>query len=112
MPLGGQAGRRSCAIGNDWKGAGVRAGYWVLKKVFEQLRLLISSPTQTNCPVLPLLASSSAAASSQDCPWVPAGKVKQQGGGQAQEGVTLGVRGPAGCLGINRVIVLLYHLIN
>lgn len=32
--------------------------------------------------------------------------------GQAEEGVTLGVRGPAGCLGIYRMMVVLYHLIN
>lgn len=32
--------------------------------------------------------------------------------GQAEEGVTLRVRRPAGCLGIYRMMVVLYHLIN
>lgn len=81
-------------MGNDLKGTGNNVGYLVLKKVSKNLPLLISSPTQTSCPMLYLPASSSAPASSQDSPWARAGEVREQGGGEskAKEGVTMGVR--------------------
>lgn len=71
-------------MGNDLKGTGNRVGYLVLKKVSKNLPLLISSPTQTSCPMLYLPASSSAPASSQDCPWARAGEVREQGGERAR----------------------------
>lgn len=40
---------RSWTLGNDLKGTGNRAGYLELKKVSQNLPLLLSSPTQTSC---------------------------------------------------------------
>lgn len=88
-------------MGNDLEGAGNRAGYLVLKMVSKNLLLLISSPTKLAvCPMLHLPASSSAPASSQDCLWARAGEVREPDGAPGKEGVTLGVRESAGCLGI------------
>lgn len=83
----------------------------VLRKVSKNLPLL-SSSKPVFCPVLSLPASSSALASPQDCHWSRTGELRQQGWGQAKEGVTLGARGQAGCLGIYTMLVVLYHLIN
>lgn len=88
-------------MGNDLKGAENRAGYFVLRMVSKNLPLLISpQPKLAVCPMLSAPASSSAPATSQDYPWARAGEVGEQGGGQAEEGATFRVRGPAGCLGI------------
>lgn len=83
----------------------------VLRKVSKNLPLL-SSSKPVFCPVLSLPASSSALASPQDCHWSRTGELRQQGWGQAKEGVTLGARGQAGCLGIYTMLVVLHHLIN
>lgn len=96
---------------NDLKGIGNRAEYLVLRKVSKNLPLLTSSKPAI-CPVLSLPASSSAPASLKDYHWSRAGELRQQGVGQAKEGVTLGVKGQARCLGIYRMLVVLYHLIN
>lgn len=99
MPFGsGCWAQRSWTLGNDLKGSGTRAGYLVLKMVSKNVPLLLSSPTRTSsvqCFHLPV--SSSAPASSQDCPWTRAGEVGEPwGGGQAKKGVTLGRKNQLG----------------
>lgn len=86
VSLGGSADK-SWAMESDLKRVGDRAEDLVLKKVSKNLPLLSSSKPAI-CPVLSLPASSSAPDSPQDCHCSRAGELRQQGEGQAKEGVT------------------------
>lgn len=99
MPFGsGCWAQRSWTLGNDLKGSGNRAGYLVLKTVSKNLPLLLfPNPNELSVQCFYLPASSSAPASSQDCPWTRAGKWESSGeGGQAKKGVTLGSKNQLG----------------